>query len=68
MTISGPLEEIAEFPVRHIKVGRAQYDKLYTPDKGKAEEAIMRRKNAIMEAGRANVRPRSSVKHVRPED
>ena len=68
VTISGPLEEIAEFPVRHIKVGRAQYDKLYSPEKGKAEEAIMRRKNAIMEAGRANVRPRSSVKHVRPED
>ena len=68
VTISGPLEEIAEFPVRHIKVGRAQYDKLYSPEKGKAEEAIMRRKNAIMEAGRSNVRPRSSVKHVRPED
>lgn len=67
VTISGPLEEIAEFPVRHIKVGRAQYDKLYSPEKGKAEEAIMRRKNAIMEAGRANVRPRSSAKHVKPE-
>ena len=66
VTISGPLEEIAEFPVRHIKVGRAQYDKLYSPEKGKAEEAIMRRKNAILEAGRANVRPRSSVKHVKP--
>ena len=67
VTISGPLEEIAEFPVRHIKVGRAQYDKLYSPEKGKAEEAIMRRKNAIMEAGRANVRPRSSAKHLKPE-
>ena len=68
VTISGPLEEIAEFPVRHIKVGRAQYDKLYSPEKGKAEEAIMRRKNAIMEAGRANVRPRSSAKHVKPAE
>ena len=68
VTISGPLEDIANFPVRHIKVGRAQYDKLYSPEKGKAEEAIMRRKNAIMEAGRANVRPRSSVKHVRSEE
>ncbi|MBR5159757.1 MAG: hypothetical protein IKW84_09295 [Bacteroidaceae bacterium] len=68
VTISGPLNDIAEFPVRHVKVGRAQYDKLYSPEKGKAEEAIMRRKNAIMEAGRANVRPRSSAKHVRPED
>lgn len=67
VTISGPLEDIANFPVRHIKVGRAQYDKLYSPEKGKAEEAIMRRKNAIMEAGRANVRPRSSAKHVKPE-
>ena len=68
VTISGPLNDIAEFPVRHVKVGRAQYDKLYSPEKGKAEEAIMRRKNAIMEAGRANVRPRSSAKHVKPED
>ena len=67
VTISGPLNDIAEFPVRHIKVGRAKYDKLYSPEKGKAEEAIMRRKNAILEAGRSNVRPRSSFKHVRPE-
>lgn len=68
VTISGPLEDIANFPVRHIKVGRAKYDKLYKPEKGKAEEAIMRRKNAIMEAGRANVRPRSSAKHVKPAE
>ena len=68
VTISGPLEDIANFPVRHIKVGRAKYDKLYSPEKGKAEEAIMRRKNAIMEAGRANVRPRSSAKHVKPAE
>jgi len=67
VTISGPLEEIAAFPVRHVKVGRAKYDKLYSPEKGKAEAAIMRRKNAILEAGRANVRPRSSAKHVKPE-
>ena len=67
VTISGPLEEIAEFPVRHVKVGRAKYDKLYKPEKGKAEEAIMRRKNAILEAARSNVRPRSSAKHVKPE-
>jgi len=68
VTISGPLEDIANFPVRHVKVGRAKYDKLYSPEKGKAEEAIMRRKNAILEAGRANVRPRSSFKHERPAD
>ena len=68
VTISGPLEDIANFPVRHIKVGRAKYDKLYKPEKGKAEEAIMRRKNAIMEAGRSNVRPRSSAKHVKPAE
>jgi hypothetical protein len=66
VTISGTLNEIAEFPIRHIKVGRAQYDKMYTPGKGKAEEAILRRKDAIMEAARSNVRPRSSFKHVAP--
>lgn len=68
VTISGPLNDIAEFPVRHVKVGRAKYDKLYSPEKGKAEEAIMRRKNAIMEAARSNVRPRSSAKHVKPTE
>ena len=68
VTISGPLNDIAEFPVRHVKVGRAKYDKLYSPEKGKAEEAIMRRKNAIMEAARSNVRPRSSAKHVKPAE
>ena len=68
VTISGPLNDIAEFPVRHIKVGRAQYDKLYEPDKGKAEQAIMERKNAIMEAARSNVRPRSSFNHPKPMD
>ena len=68
VTISGPLNDIAEFPVRHIKVGRAKYDKMYTPAKGKADQAILERKNAIMEAARSNVRPRSSFKHVRPED
>ena len=68
VTISGPLEDIAAFPVRHVKVGRAQYDKLYSPEKGKAEEAIMRRKNAILEAGRSNIRPRSSAKHVKPTE
>lgn len=67
VTISGPLNDIAEFPVRHIKVGRAKYDKMYTPAKGKAEQAILERKNAIMEAARSNVRPRSSFKHVKPE-
>lgn len=66
VTISGPLNDIAEFPVRHVKVGRAQYDKMYTPKKGKADEAILERKNAIMEAARSNVRPRSSFQHPRP--
>ena len=59
VTISGPLNDIAEFPIRHIKVGRAKYDKMYTPGKSKAEQAILERKNAIMEAARSNVRPRA---------
>ncbi len=64
VTISGPLEAISQYPIRHIKVGRAKYDKMYTPSKGKAEQAILARKNAILEASRSNVRPRSSAKHV----
>jgi len=68
VTISGPLEAISQYPIRHIKVGRAKYDKMYTPSKGKAEQAILARKNAILEASRSNVRPRSSAKHVVNQD
>ena len=61
VTISGSLEDIANFPIRHIKVGKAKYGKLYRPEKsGAVEEAILRRKNTILGAARSNVRPRAS--------
>ena len=64
VTISGPLNDIAQFPIRHIKVGRAQYGKLYRPEKsGKVEDDILRRKNAILNASRSNVRPRKQVEN-----
>ena len=64
VTISGPLNDIAQFPIRHIKVGRAQYGKLYRPEKsGKVEADIMRRKNAILDASRSNVRPRKQIEN-----
>lgn len=65
VTVSGPLNDISAFPIRHIKVGRAKYGKLYRPEKsGKVEDAILRRKSTILNTARSNVRPRSSAKHV----
>jgi hypothetical protein len=57
VTISGPLDDIAKFPIRHIDLGLAKYDKLYKPGKqGKAEETILRMKNDILNTLRSNVR------------
>ena len=57
VTLDGPINGIAEFPLRHIKVGRAKYDKLYKPGKqGVAEQSILRIKNDILNTLRSNVR------------
>ena len=57
VTVSGPLGEIAKFPLRHIKLGLAKYEKLYNPGKqGKAEETILRMKSDILNTLRGNVR------------
>ena len=57
VTVSGPMEGITQFPLRHIKVGRAKYDKLYKPGKqGAAEEKVLNMKQDILNTLRGNVR------------
>ena len=51
------MEGITQFPLRHIKVGRAKYDKLYKPGKqGAAEEKVLNMKQDILNTLRGNVR------------
>ena len=57
VTVSGPINGIAESPLKHIKVGRAQYDKLYKPSKrGNTEEKVLQMKQDILNTLRNNVR------------
>lgn len=57
VTLSGPIEGIAESPLKHIKVGRPKYDKLYKPSKrGNTEEKVLQMKQNILETLRGNVR------------
>lgn len=57
VTVSGPINGITESPLKHIKVGRPMYDKLYKPSKrGNTEEKILQMKQEILEVMRSNVR------------
>lgn len=57
VTVSGPINGIAESPLKHIKVGKAKYDKLYKPSKrGNTEEKVLQMKQDILETLRGNVR------------
>ena len=57
VTVSGPINGIAQSPLKHIKVGRPMYDKLYKPSKqGAAEEKVLQMKQDILETLRGNVR------------
>lgn len=57
VTVSGPINGIAEHPLKHIKVGRAQYDALYKPSKrGNTEEKVLQMKQDILNTLRSNVR------------
>ena len=57
VTVSGPINGISESPLKHIKVGRAQYDKLYKPSKrGNTEERVLMMKQDILNTLRNNVR------------
>lgn len=57
VTISGPINGISESPLKHIKVGKAKYDKLYKPSKrGSTEEKVLQMKEDILNTLRGNVR------------
>ena len=57
VTISGPINGISESPLKHIKVGKAKYDKLYKPSKrGNTEEKVLQMKEDILNTLRGNVR------------
>ena len=57
VTLSGPINGISEHPLKHIKVGKAKYDKLYKPSKrGNTEEKVLKMKEDILNTLRGNVR------------
>ncbi|MGX8689770.1 MAG: hypothetical protein ACSW76_03900 [Bacteroidaceae bacterium] len=57
VTVSGPINGIASAPLKHIKVGKAKYDKLYKPSKrGNTEEKVLQMKEDILNTLRGNVR------------
>ncbi len=57
VSISGSINDIAESPIKHIRLVRPQYNKLYIPDKqSRTDEIIMELKNNIQDVLRSNVR------------
>lgn len=57
VNIGGSLNDIAAHPMRHIKLGRCQYKRLYQPDKvGITEKRTLEMKRAISETLKSNVR------------
>lgn len=57
VTVSGPINGIADSPLKHIKLGRAKYDKLYKPARrGNTDERVLKMKQDILETLRGNVR------------
>lgn len=57
VTVSGPLMDISEHPLKHIKLKRPEYKKLYEPEKrGNYEERVLQLKSNVLEMLRSNVR------------
>ena len=55
--ITGPITGIAESPLKHIRIVRPKYKKLYKPEKrGETEEKVLKMKQDILETLRSNVR------------
>ena len=55
--ITGPLNGIAENPLKHINLVKPKYKKLYKPEKrGDTEEKVLKMKQDILETLRSNVR------------
>ena len=57
VTISGPIEGISNSPLKHIKLEKPRYSKLYKTEKrGTTEERVLSMKQDILETLRSNVR------------
>lgn len=57
VTISGPIEGISSSPLKHIKLEKPRYSKLYKTEKrGTTEERVLSMKQDILETLRSNVR------------
>ena len=55
--ITGPITGIAESPLKHIRLVKPKYKKLYKPEKrGDTEEKVLKMKQDILETLRSNVR------------
>lgn len=59
VSVGGSINDIVEHPIKHIRIVRPRYDKLYSPDKqSRTDELVMGLKNNIQEILRSNVRKR----------
>ena len=57
VNVGGSLNDIAEKPLKHIKVGKCQYKKMFKPEKrGLAEERTLQMKKVISDTLKKNVR------------
>ena len=57
VSVGGSINDIVEHPIKHIRIVRPRYDKLYSPDKqSRTDELVMGLKNNIQEILRSNVR------------
>lgn len=65
--ISGPIVDIADRPLKHIKLVRPKYNKLFKPDKrGDTEQKVLSMKQDILETLRSNVREQYGTTSRRP--
>ena len=57
VNVGGSINDIAEKPLKHIKVGKCQYKKMFKPEKrGLAEERTLQMKKVISDTLKENVR------------
>ena len=57
VNVGGSLNDIAEKPLKHIRVGKCQYKKMFKPEKrGLAEERTLQMKKVISDTLKENVR------------
>lgn len=63
VNIGGSLTDIAERPLKHIKLSRCQYKSMYKPQKRNVtDQRVLQMKNTISETLKSNVRPTTTEK------